>query len=71
MKLCGRNISKNADAVVPVLVDLLDDKTTATSVPSEPRRRFLQTVIEALSRIGAAAKAAVPALQRMAKNKNP
>ncbi|MCI0638782.1 MAG: HEAT repeat domain-containing protein [Gemmataceae bacterium] len=63
------NITKTADAVVPALVDLLEERG-ATDGDTEARRRFQQTVIEALCRIGPAAKAAVPALTHKAKDKN-
>jgi HEAT repeat protein len=61
------NVTKNPDAVVPVLIHLLED---GGSDGTEPRRRYLQTVIEALWRIGPPAKAAVPVLTTMSKNKN-
>jgi HEAT repeat protein len=62
------NISKNAELVTPVLVDLLDEKFPTSA--DEARRRYLQTVIEALWRIGPGAKAAVPALVSKSKDKN-
>jgi HEAT repeat protein len=64
------NISKAADAVVPVLAALLTGKWPSNPEASEARRRFLQTVIEALSRIGPPAKAAIPALLAMSKDDN-
>lgn len=64
------NTTKKADLVVPVLVDLLDEKWATGQESSEARRRFLQTVMEALWRIGPAAKAAIPALAAKAKDKN-
>ena len=64
------NITKKADAVVPVLVHLLEEKRPVDADDSEGRRRFLQTVIEALWRIGPPAKAAMPALIAKAKDKN-
>jgi len=64
------NIAKTADVVVPVLVDLLRVKETADPEAAEARRRFLQTVMEALSRIGPPAKAAVPALAALTKDDN-
>jgi len=64
------NITKNAELVVPVLVDLLAEKRAVGSDAGEARRRYLQTVIEALWRIGPPAKAAVPALRHLAKDKN-
>lgn len=64
------NITKKAELVVPVLVDLLEEKGAATLEASEPRRRFLQTVIEALSRMGPLAKSAMSALTKKTKDKN-
>jgi len=64
------NITRQADVVVPALVDLLSGNGAADQEPGETRRRFLQTVMEALSRIEPPATAAVPALTAMAKNKN-
>ena len=64
------NISKDAERVTPVLVDLLDEKFPTNADGVEARRRYLQTVIEALWRIGPAAKAAVPALVAKTKDKN-
>jgi HEAT repeat protein len=63
------NITKNADDVVPVLVDLLEDGATEHNA-NESRRRFLQTVIEALQRIGPPAKAAIRALTGKTRDKN-
>jgi hypothetical protein len=67
---CLWNITKEAAIVVPVLVALLDEKWSAAEQAGEARRRFLQTVIEALCRIGPAAHAAVPALTAKTKDKN-
>lgn len=64
------NINKDADAVVPVLVDLLKEDSKSAVDDGEPRRRFLQTVIEALWRIGPPAKGAIPALNAKAKDPN-
>ena len=64
------NVNKNADAVVPVLVQLLEDKQAAPRSDDEARRMYLQTVIEALSRIGPPAAAAVPAIQAKLKDPN-
>jgi HEAT repeat protein len=64
------NVTKNADAVVPVLVELLEERGSGTPWAGEPRRRFLQTVIEALWRIGTPATAAVPALLDKVNDKN-
>jgi HEAT repeat protein len=64
------NVTKNADVVVPVLVDLLKDKWAAAFEVEESRRRFLQSVLESLGRIGPPAKAAVSTLSTIAKHKN-
>jgi HEAT repeat protein len=64
------NISKNADAVVPVLADLLGGKTYPQPETPDSRRSFIQSVIESLCRIGPAAKFAVPALKRKIKDEN-
>jgi len=63
-------ITKTADDVVPALVDLLKVKWSADLADSETRRRFLQTVMEALSRVGPLATAAVPALTALTKDTN-
>jgi HEAT repeat protein len=64
------NITKNAEIVVPVLVALLEKDWAAPQVADETRRRFLQTVMEALQRIGPSAQTAVAALTDKAKDKN-
>ncbi|HMF16020.1 MAG TPA: HEAT repeat domain-containing protein, partial [Gemmataceae bacterium] len=64
------NITKKAETVVPVLVALLEKDLAAPHVAEETRRRFLQTVMEALQRIGPSAQAAVSALTEKAKDKN-
>jgi HEAT repeat protein len=65
------NITKKAELVVPPLVALLRQKRLlAGGAPDEARRRFLQTVIEALQRIGPAAEAAVPALTEKTRDEN-
>ena len=64
------HVSKAADEVVPALVELLEGKRAAVGADSESRRRFLQTVVEALGRIGPPATAAVPALTAVAKDTN-
>jgi HEAT repeat protein len=64
------NITKTADVVVPALVDLLKVKRAADLEAAETRRRFLQTVMEALRRIGPPATAAVSALTAMTKDNN-
>ncbi len=64
------NVTKQADAVVPVLAALLKVPFPSAPDSAETRRRFLQTVIEALGRIGPAAHAAAPALRAIAKDHN-
>jgi hypothetical protein len=64
------NITKQPEVAVPVLVDLLGVKWAAGQASSESRRGFLQTVIEALRRIGPPAQAAVAALQAKTKYHN-
>jgi HEAT repeat protein len=64
------NVTKNADAVLPVFVDLLQEKWAGSFEAGEERRRFLQAVMESLGRIGPPAKAAVAALTHKAKDKN-
>jgi HEAT repeat protein len=64
------NVTKKAEVVIPVLVGLLKVNGAAASDAGEARRRHLQTVIEALGRIGPPASAAVPALLGMAKDNN-
>src|SRR4029079_8262947 len=57
------NITKNADVVVPVMIELLRGKWSTAPDVSEERRRFLQSVIESLCRIGPPAQAAAAALR--------
>jgi HEAT repeat protein len=64
------NITKTADVVVPALVDLLKVKRAGDLEAGETRRRFLQTIMEALRRIGPPATAAVSALTAMTKDSN-
>jgi HEAT repeat protein len=64
------HVTKGAEVVVPALVAMLDGKQAAAGEDSESRRRFLQTVMEALGRIGPPATAAVPALTALAKDTN-
>jgi HEAT repeat protein len=64
------NITKQAEVAVPVLVDLLGVKWAADQASSESRRGFLQTVIEALRRIGPPAQAAAAALLAKTKDQN-
>ncbi|MBX9680421.1 MAG: hypothetical protein K2X38_16810 [Gemmataceae bacterium] len=64
------NIAKDAEHVVPVLIDLLNDKWYSASAGAETRRQAMQTVIESLWRIGPDAMSAVPALTKKAKDSN-
>ncbi len=64
------NVTKKAEAAVPVLVNLLAEKWPTAQDAGESRRRFLQTVIEGLRRIGPPAKAAITALTEKTKDKN-
>jgi HEAT repeat protein len=61
------NVTRTAEVVVPAFVDLLEQARVSGRVGGEVRRRYLQTVMEALSRIGPPATAAVPALTAVAK----
>jgi HEAT repeat protein len=63
------NITNNAEIVVPTLVSLLDKSRAADADSSEARRMFLQTVMEALGRIGPPAKSAKLALLRKTTDK--
>ena len=56
------SITKQPELVVPVLVQFLRGKGLPPADEGELRRTFLQTVIEALGRIGSVAKTAIPAL---------
>ncbi len=64
------NITSDAKIVTPALVALLDEDYPPAEAGVEERRRYLQTVIEALWRIGPAAKLAIPALTAKSKDKN-
>jgi HEAT repeat protein len=64
------NITKLPDLAVPALIKLLEEPVPPVFDSIEARRRFLQTVIEALWRIGSPAKAALPALAQKAKDQN-
>jgi len=64
------SITKQADVVVPPLVELLTLMGAADADAGETRRRFLQTVMEALSRIGPPATAAIAALTALTKDPN-
>jgi HEAT repeat protein len=64
------NIAKNADLVVPVLTDLLGRKEYPEPDTPDIRRMFIQSVIEALCRIGPPAQKAISALNRKAKDEN-
>jgi HEAT repeat protein len=63
-------ITKQPDLVVPVLASLLKTNGVPNDDDGELRRRFLQTVIEALGRIGPVAKTAMPALKVTMKDNN-
>jgi HEAT repeat protein len=56
------NITRESERVVPVLSELLAADPGAAAEDADERRRRIQTVIEALARIGGFAKAALPAL---------
>jgi HEAT repeat protein len=64
------NITRKPEDVVPTLASLLTGKITPPLDDSEARRRFLQTVIEALGRMGPAAHDAVPSLMKITKDDN-
>ncbi|MCI0464740.1 MAG: HEAT repeat domain-containing protein [Gemmataceae bacterium] len=64
------HVTKAADVVVPALVGLLGGNRADAGEDGESRRRFLQTVMEALGRIGPPATAAVPALTAITKDAN-
>ena len=64
------NITKTADDVVPTLVALLKGQGGADLEDGETRRRFLQTVMEALGRMGPPAAASAPALTALTKDSN-
>jgi HEAT repeat protein len=64
------NITKNGEAVVPVLAELLGGKGPPQADTADARRMFIQSVIEALCRIGPSAKGAIPALTRKTKDEN-
>jgi HEAT repeat protein len=64
------NITKNPEAVVPALANLLTAKISPPAADGEVRRRFLQSVIEALGRMGPAAQDAVPSLLEVSEDDN-
>jgi HEAT repeat protein len=64
------NITRNAGLTVPVLIDLLETSPCSSIESADARRQFLQTIIEALGRIGPAARAAIPALKKKVKDGN-
>jgi HEAT repeat protein len=64
------NVTKDADLVVPILTSLLQENGNGKHEAEEARRQHLQTIIEALCRIGPPAHRAVPALTAKAKDKN-
>ena len=64
------NITKKPEAVVPALANLLTAKMNPAPDDGEVRRRFLQSVIEALGRMGPAAEDAVPSLLEISEDDN-
>jgi HEAT repeat protein len=64
------NITKQPDRVVPVLINFLKGDGLPPIDAGELRRTFVQTVIEALCRIGPVANRAIPALKSMMKDNN-
>jgi HEAT repeat protein len=68
------NVTKQAEVVVPTLVNLLKrnglPSAADTADTAELRRTSLQTVIEALTRIGPLAKPALPALVARTRDEN-
>ena len=64
------SITKASGDVVPALAGMLQVKWSAVLAESETRRRFLQTVMEALTRIGTPAQAAVAALTALTRDNN-
>lgn len=74
VRLCAAkalwNITKKPDGVIPVLDGLLKEKRKTDDDDPESHRRFLQSVIEALGRIGPPALAAIPALKKQTKHEN-
>jgi HEAT repeat protein len=64
------NITGNASLTVPVLIDLLETSRDSSIESADERRQFLQTIIEALRRIGPSAQAAIPALKKKVKDGN-
>jgi HEAT repeat protein len=63
------DVTNVADQAVPALIKLLKARAAAPGIGDE-RRKFLQTVMEALGRIGPPAAGAVPALTAMTKDGN-
>jgi HEAT repeat protein len=64
------NITNTVGLVVPALIELLEGEGLADPEAGDSRRRFLQTVMEALGRIGPPAAAAESALLAMTKDDN-
>jgi HEAT repeat protein len=64
------HITKNVAVAIPVFVDLLGEKSASAYDDAETRRRFIQSVIESLGRIGPPAQGAVSALTAKTKDKN-
>jgi HEAT repeat protein len=62
------NITRKPEGVVPALVGLLESK--GTHQDEDARRQFLQTVIEALRRIGPPAQGAIAALTKKTRDHN-
>ena len=63
-------VTKEPEPAVDALADLLTDRIHPAPNDAEARRRFLQSVIEALGRIGPPAAAALKPLRRLAKDDN-
>lgn len=63
------SVTKQPDRVVPVLINFLKGDGLPPDTGDE-RRTFVQTVIEALCRIGPVANLAIPALKSMLKDSN-
>jgi HEAT repeat protein len=64
------SITGDAGLTVPVLIDLLEASRGSSIESADERRQFQQTIIEALWRIGPAARAAIPALKKKVKDGN-
>jgi len=64
------SVTKQADSVVPTLQSLLKNKKNVAGDDAETRRRFLQSVIEALGRMGPPAAAATSILTEKSRDEN-